>query len=170
MVPRMLDTKRHVLAELFRRHRRELLAYLGRRAGHDNASDLLQEAFLRVLNHGGIAEIADPPAYLHRTASNLATDFARRRKVETKLLVCDDAVVDAPSDEASAEDQIETSEQSRLLASAIDTLPPRCREVFVMRMHENVPQDEIARRLGITRNMVDRHMRVAIERCRLAVK
>jgi RNA polymerase sigma factor (sigma-70 family) len=166
----MLDIKRHVVGELFRHHRRDLLAYLGRRAGRDNASDLAQEAFLRVLTHGAVAEIADPPAYLRRTASNLATDFARRQKTETKFFVPDDTPHETPSDEALPDQRLEHSERSRLLASAIDSLPPRCRQVFVMRMHENIPQDEIARRLGITRNMVDRHMRIAIERCRLAVK
>lgn len=163
-------TTQHFVGALFARHRRDLLAYLGRRAGRDNASDLMQEAFLRVLNHSGVAEIADPPAYLHRIAGNLATDFTRRQKVEKKLLVSDDACLDAPSEDVPADERLEQREQSRLLAQAIDTLPPRCRQVFVMRMHKNIPQDEIARRLGITRNMVDRHMRIAIERCRLALK
>jgi RNA polymerase sigma factor (sigma-70 family) len=166
----MRDTTQHFVGALFARHRRDLLAYLRRRAGRDNAHDLLQEAFLRVLQRTGTAEIADPPAYLHRIAGNLATDFARRQKVETRLLVPDASFDDTPSEEVPADERLEQNDRSRLLTEAIDMLPPRCREVFVMRMHENIPQDEIAQRLGITRNMVDRHIRVAIERCRLALK
>ncbi|HTV32637.1 MAG TPA: RNA polymerase sigma factor [Methylocella sp.] len=166
----MFDNKRHFISELFQRHKRETLFYLARRVGPDHAPDLLQDAFLRILRSGVIAEVADPPAYLRRIARNLATDFCRRRKIEMKFLVPDEAPEQMPSEEPLAEELIESNQRKKLLASAIESLPPRCREVFVMRMHEDVPQDEIARRLGITRNMVDRHLRVAIARCRLALE
>jgi len=166
----MFDNKRHFISELFRRHKRETLGYLTRKVGRDAAPDLLQDAFLRVLDCGATGEIADPPAYLRRVASNLAADFSRRRKIELKIFAADSVSFDAPSEEPLADDLIQRDQRKRMLASAIEALPPRCRQIFVMRMHEDVPQDEIARRFGITKNMVDRHLRVAITRCRLALR
>jgi RNA polymerase sigma factor (sigma-70 family) len=135
-----------------------------------DAADLLQETFARALRHNQFEAVDNPSAYLRQTASNLATDYTRRRKMEFKYVVFDDVPHDAPSEEASAEQLIEADQRAQMLNMAVETLPPRCREVFVMRMHEDVPQDEIANRLGISRNMVDRHLRIAIERCRMAVK
>ena len=52
MVPEMHDTKQNIVGELFRRHKRELFAYLARTAGRDNAPDLLQDTFARALGYG----------------------------------------------------------------------------------------------------------------------
>lgn len=164
----MSDSKFHSIRELFARSHRDLLRLLVRRVGPADAPDLLQETFLRVM-HREAETIVDPGAYLRRTAVNLAMDFSRRRRLETKLFVPEDAAPEAPAQEASAEQSLEAGRRAELLAQAIATLPPKCREVFVMRMHEELPQDEIARRLGISRNMVDRHLRIAIRRCRQAV-
>lgn len=158
------------LRDLFARTRRDLMRLLARRVGPDHASDLVQEAFLRVIHRNMSGEIADVPAYLRRTAVNLAMDFARRRKLETTFFVSDDGAHDAPSDDVSADERVDAGRRARRLAEAIEALPPKCREVFVMRMREDRTQDEIARRLGISRNMVDRHLRIAIKRCRDAIR
>ena len=165
----MPDKKSSSIRELFLRNKRGLLGFLTRRVGSVDAPDLLQ-AFARVLDRDVIDDISDPSAYLRQTASNLATDFTRRRKMEMKYVISDDAPHDPRSNEPSPEESVETTERAQALALAIDLLPPRCREVFAMRMHQDVPQDEIARRLGITRKMVDRHLQIAIQRCRSALK
>ncbi|OAI24436.1 RNA polymerase subunit sigma-24 [Methylosinus sp. R-45379] len=166
----MPNTRFSILRELFARTQRDLTRLLTRRVGPDHAPDIVQEAFLRVMHRDMTEEISDPPAYLRRTAVNLAMDFSRRRKLESKLFVADPESCDAPSDEPSADETLEADRRARILTAAIETLPPKCREVFVLRMHHDVPQDEIARRLGISRNMVDRHLRIAIKRCRSAVQ
>jgi len=98
----------------------------------------------------------------------LVRDFARRRKTEAAHLEFGDLPDDAPSREASAEEGITHREKLCRLRAAAETLPPRCREVFVMAAFEDVPLDEIARRLDISRNMVEKHMRFALQRCRAA--
>ncbi len=169
MVVGMFDKKQNFISGLFERNKRDLLTYFTHRVGREDASDLLQETFVRVLRNGQLEAAANPSGYLHQMASNLATDFTRRRKMQLKYVIPGDIPDDVPADDASAEQQVDASQRSHVLQMAIDTLPPRCRQIFVMRMHEDVPQDVIAKRLGITRNMVDRHLRIAIERCRMAV-
>jgi RNA polymerase sigma factor (sigma-70 family) len=61
-------------------------------------------------------------------------------------------------------------ERLALLAAAMDELPPRCREVFVLRQVEQLDQAEIARRLCISRNMVEKHLRKALLHCRARVE
>jgi len=51
------------------------------------------------------------------------------------------------------------------LRRAISTLPERCRQVVTLRMAYGLSQREIAQRLGITENTVERQMGKGFRRC-----
>jgi RNA polymerase sigma-70 factor (ECF subfamily) len=51
------------------------------------------------------------------------------------------------------------------LEQAIETLPERQREVFLLNRVEGLDPAAVAARLGISRNMVDKHLRQALVRC-----
>jgi RNA polymerase sigma-70 factor (ECF subfamily) len=155
--------------ELFLRNKRELLDYLTRKVGPDDASDLLQETFVRALRHERFDAVVDPPAFLQQIAVNLTRDFARRRKTETGYIQYVDYFVDAPSQEATAEEKLEYQRKSQRLAKAIEALPPRCRETFLMSVFEDIPMSEVARRLGVSDRMARKHMANAIRLCRAAL-
>jgi RNA polymerase sigma factor (sigma-70 family) len=161
----MSNKRSHLIRELFTRNKRDLLSYFTRRVGREDASDLLQETFARALRYNQFEAVADPLPFLQQIAINLARDFARRRRTEVKYLEFGDLPEDAPSGEASPGARIEADEQWHLLCAAVETLPPRCREVFALYMHESLPLTEIANRLGMTTNMAQKHMRLALQRC-----
>jgi RNA polymerase sigma-70 factor (ECF subfamily) len=161
----MSDEKSNFIGRLFLRNRRELLAYFSRKVGRDDASDLLQETFVRVLRHGRFEAAADPPSLLQRIAVNLARDHARRRRTEAKVLDRGGLPEHAVSDERAPGARLEAEEKWRLLCAAVDGLPPRCREVFRLYMEEGLPLSEIAERLGVSHNMAQKHMRLALRRC-----
>jgi RNA polymerase sigma-70 factor (ECF subfamily) len=161
----MSDQKSRLIRDLFERHRRGLAAYLTRRVGPEDASDLLQETFVRALRHGRLDHVADPPAFLQRIAVNLTRDFARRRRTETRYVRYDALLGERPSGDAPADERVDYERRARRLAAAIAALPPRCREVFQMSAFEDLPFDEIARRLGISERMVRQHMSIAMRRC-----
>ena len=168
-VPEMFDKKQRFVSEIFAHNKRNLLGFFIRKVGRDDATDLLQETFVRFLQHRQFEAVANPPAFLQQIALNLTRDFARRRKTEAIHLefgVCPDDVASA---EALPEERIAHEQKSRLLRAAAEALPRRCREVFLMSMFEDVPLDEVARRLDISRSMVDKHMRIALHRLRAAL-
>ncbi|HEY8066128.1 MAG TPA: RNA polymerase sigma factor [Methylosinus sp.] len=101
-------------------------------------------------------------------ATNLARDRVRRRNTEAKYLEFKEELPDAPSPEAPPGEASEERERSQLLIATIDSLPPRCRKVFVLVMRENMPVKEAAARLGISDSMARRHIRLAFRRCREA--
>jgi len=113
--------------------------------------------------------IANPRAYLFRIVGNLAIDYRRREMTRNRLI--GEPVPDETSDESpSAEHRIIAKERLAILAKAIEELPPRCRQCFVMRRLENLPQAEIAQRLGISVNMVEKHLRHAALHCARRLK
>lgn len=164
----MSHSKPYLMTGLFERNRRDLLGYLVRRVGREDAADLLQETFLRVLRRGQLEAVDNPPALLRQIATNLVRDFVRRRKTEAAHVEFGDLPEDAPSSEAPTEERIAHQQRLNCLRAAADALPPRCREVFLMAAFEDIPLDEIAKRLDISRNMVEKHMRFALHRCRTA--
>ncbi len=107
--------------------------------------------------------------FLQQIAANLARDHARRRKTEARYLELGDLPEDAPSFEAAPDARLEAEEQWRLLRAAVATLPPRCREVFGLYMDEGLPLAQIAERMGISPNMAQKHMRLALQRCYAAL-
>jgi RNA polymerase sigma-70 factor (ECF subfamily) len=161
----MSEKKSSFIHALFERHRRTLTAYLTRRVGPEAAPDLLQDTFVRALRHGDLDNVADPPAFLQQIAANLTRDFARRRRTESKYLRFDAEPQERPSGEARPDELVDRSRRARLLASAIEDLPPRCREVFRLAAFEDASIPEIARRLGISERMVRQHMSLAMRRC-----
>lgn len=161
----MSDEKAHFIRELFERNRRVLMGYLTRRVGSEAASDLLQETFVRVLRHERLDHVADPSAFLQQIAANLTRDFARRRKTESKYIRYDALLGERPSSDAPADERVGYERRARRLTAAIEALPPRCREVFELSAFQDLPFDEIARRLGISERMVRQHMSIAMRRC-----
>ena len=165
----MPDKNSSSIRELFQRNKRNLLSYLTRRVGREDASDLLQETFVRAIRHDQLETIADSPAFLQKIATNLTKDFTRRRTTEEKYLEFGDLPEGVPSEDASPEGNIERDQKARLVLTTIETLPPRCREVCILVMHEGVPLDVVAKRLGISETMTRRHLRLALLRCRASL-
>jgi len=158
---------------VFEAHYNELLNYLSRQTGDRNsASDLTQETFARVLALGSPnntsptvlqSVVRDPRALLFRTAKNLLIDLYRRNGVRKHEDLDDMEFV------ASDSDNPETSMENRQcmleILSTIEALPPRCKEAFELYKFDEMPQAEIAIRMGISRNMVEKHVMHGMQAC-----
>ncbi|ATQ67341.1 RNA polymerase sigma factor [Methylosinus trichosporium] len=166
----MFDRDDDSLRAALARHSRDLLRFLTRRVGARDAPDLAQEAIARVLSYAEREEVREAGSLLRSTAANLAKDHARRLRSEGAAIVggLDVDALLAPS--LSPEARLDAEETLARFRAALDALPPRCRQVFVMRRFENLHQEEIARRLGISRNMVEKHLRTAFRQLRGALK
>ena len=132
-------------------HERDLRAYLSRTvAGTAEVDDVVQESFLRVLRAQEIGRIANARAYLFRTARNALFAVFRRPKIFSRLRVTEldgSCIVEEGPDTA---ERVSTAEELAMLLDAVDSLPARCREIFILRKLQGVSQKEIATRLGIS--------------------
>lgn len=128
--------------------------------------DILQDAYLRMAGTSA-SKIQNERAFLFKVVANLVIDRQRSITRQARLITVDyEALPEIADPDATPEEQIFATEQLDRLQAAVRDLPPRCREVFILRKFENLSQAEIAQRLGISRNMVEKHLRVGLKKCR----
>lgn len=144
----------------------ELLRFLARKLGNSHdAADVAQEAYARVLDRNGSCAIVQPRAFLFRAALNLCTDLYRNRRGSQVMPL--DAAAEAVRCEAPLQDErLYRRQQLARLERALQELPPACRQAFLMRQVEGMSHDEIANSLGISVDMVHKHLTRALRHCR----
>lgn len=146
-------------------HETALRAYLCRLAGPADIDDLVQETFARVLRARERGPIGHARGLLFTVARNAARDLARRRAAADTfpLAEIDDSRVfdDAPG----IAETVSRRQETDLLELAIASLPPRCREILLLRKFENLSHREIAQRLGISEHTVEAQLTKALHRC-----
>lgn len=153
-------------AEEIQPHEAMLRAWLTRRfASACDIDDILQEAYVRVLQAGQRGELRSPKAFLFATARNLALDDLRRRQVvREEPLVENDALSVLDGGDGIPE-RVARDQELSMLAEAIQALPDRCRQVFTLRKVYDMSQKEIAARLGISEHTVSAQLTIAVHKC-----
>jgi RNA polymerase sigma factor (sigma-70 family) len=156
------------------RYYQELLNFCSRTVrNRDAAADVVQESYARVLavQHSGQA-VPEPRALLYRTARNLQIDQHRRGEVRGEALHPDAEASAAELDNLAAPEACEpdaaasSAQGVNALLAAIDALPLRCREAFILHKFDGLPHSEVAERMGISRKMVEQHIKLAMDACR----
>lgn len=144
-----------------------LKRFFQRRLGNrEDAADATQETFLRMLSVPRTTLIENPQAYLFQVARSVASMTAARAKREAHLFLPEEMGAGF-ADEAPGQDRIVHARQGLLLmARAIAELPNRCQQVFILSRLHGLSNGEIALELGISRNMVEKHIIRALLHCR----
>ncbi len=185
------------LRQLYLAHRRRLVRSLSRRLSDgEEAEEVVQEAWARVLSRRGERGIGDLVRYLYRTARNLAIDRLRHRQVESRVLgrrmsfVEDEAAVDGTDarrgetsdglaignerrpglvlmDGGHSPERVAGERQELIaIAGAINALEPRCRQAFIWHRFHGLGYREIARRLEVSVSSVEKYIMTALVACR----
>jgi RNA polymerase sigma-70 factor (ECF subfamily) len=135
--------------------------FISRMVGHQDAEDLVQEVFLRVLRSiRKYAETDRFEAWVYTIASNLCLDVYRRRR---PTVTAPDL---AASERYDPEWQAVRSEQLQALLLELRALPFEQRQVFLLREEAGLSFKEIARLLNAPLGTVLARMKYAMDRLR----
>ena len=151
-------------------HRAELLRILrARLKSEQDAEDLAQEAWARLLRYEGHHSRDELRRMLFRIANNLLTDhwrWSRLRSAGTHLPIDElEVEADLPSHERQLADQ-QLLEQ---LEALIEVMPEKRRTVFLLSRIEGLTNAQIAQRCGISIKTVEKHIAIAIAECRARI-
>lgn len=167
----------HGMKAVYRQSRADLLRFLVARTGdRAEAEDLLQDLWIKI-DQVPFGPISHGRAYLFRIAQNLVVDRLRERQRRQRresnwygLQNNLHAFGAEPSDPGkNAEEAMLEREEVSLVASAIANLPPGARQAFELHKLRGLSQNEVARKLGISRSGVEKHMTVAMKYLRRAL-
>lgn len=152
------------VADVYRNHHGWLHGWLRKRLGCTHrAADLAHDAFERLWKAGPTVALDQPRAYLTTIAKHLTINQFRRQMLEQAYL---DLLAQQPEAHApSAEEQASIIETLHELWRLLDGMSERRRQVFMLAQLEGLSHAEIARRLGVSLNVVHKEAAAALGHC-----
>jgi RNA polymerase sigma factor (sigma-70 family) len=152
------------IAHLFHEHNRALVGYLrARLRSEQEAKEVAQEAYVRLLQLQKPGTPGLFRAYLFKTATNIAIDRLRRRGVQQRAAQAElFESLSASSSSDDPADQLLARERTEQLLRCLEELPARCRQVFQMHRLEGRDQRAVADRVGVSERMVRRYVTYAL--------
>jgi RNA polymerase sigma factor (sigma-70 family) len=121
----------------------------------DEIDDIVQEAYSRIASIEDFRHIASPRPYFLKVARNILFEQLRRARLIRIDTVAEVESLNIIDSGPSPEQASVARDELRRLKGLIDRLPKRCRTVFVLRKIEDLPQKQIAERLGVSENTVE---------------
>jgi RNA polymerase sigma-70 factor (ECF subfamily) len=137
-------------------HMRRIFIQIYRIVGNvADAQDLTQEAFIKALQRQDqLKDELKAAHWLSRIATNTAIDFLRRNG---RVSFCEiDVAPEAPSE--SPEQMLLRSEHREYIEDGLRLLTPRERAALMLRDVEDLPAEEVARRLDCSKATVRSHI------------
>lgn len=126
----------------------------------EDAENITQDVFTDLWEKRDfITHIDNMNAYLFRLVRNRCLDYLRhklseQRYMESLQLSCE-------------EEAVEDHDTEILIRAAINSLPQRCRDIFLLSRVEGLKYREISEHLGISVNTVECQMGIALKKLRM---
>lgn len=146
-------------------------------ASEDEARNIVQDMFLYLWEHHEILDtVSNLNAFLFTLIKNRCIDYYRTStRMKGKLLSIDDVQekelylkiesLQQFDTQLFAEDEIEV-----LLEKAIEKLPDKCRQIFIMSRLDGLKHEEIARQLDLSVHTVQNHISSALRKLKVELK
>jgi RNA polymerase sigma-70 factor (ECF subfamily) len=122
----------------------------------DNPDDVIQEAYAKMFAHGGLEHVVSGRAWFFAVARNIVLKQMRRDRIVRIDAVAEIDALGIVDYEPSPERAVEGRQELARVQRLIEALPERCRMIFQMRKIDGLPQREIAARLRVSENVVEK--------------
>lgn len=145
---------RHVLP-----HEPVLRAWLSRRplAGLE-VDDIVQETYAILAGLERVDHVQTPRTYMFEVAKSVILQALRRSRIVAFEALAQAEGLEPPSADPSPETIAADRQELGRLAALIAGLPAKCREAFTLRKVHGLSQREVARRMGVSENTVEKHV------------
>ncbi|MDH1012721.1 sigma-70 family RNA polymerase sigma factor [Pseudomonas nicosulfuronedens] len=152
------------VSELYQHHHGWLQGWLRRRLDcHEQAADLAQDTFTRLLGSRRVLDAREPRAYLTTIAKGLMINWFQRQSLERAYL---EALAGLPEELApSPEQRYLVLETLHEIDALLARLPDPVRQAFLLAQIEGLKYEAIAQRLGVSLGSVKRYMQQAFRHC-----
>lgn len=163
----MPENDEKLVESLFADRGDDLLRYLTSRLPNgEDAKDLAQETYLRLLRRNRDELVRHPEAYLFRIAANLMYEnwLKVRPEGNARSDTVDPELLD--SEELSTEAVVAQQQCVDALERVLRVMPPMRQRVVLLHRRDGMTYTEISAKLGISVGMVKKHLAKGLARCR----
>lgn len=155
---------KEVLSQVYLLERDKLIGFIRNRIrAEKHAQDVLQDVYLKVQQVNDEPKVLNAKAYLYRLTNNLIIDY-QRRQIRSDARDCQDT--QEVANHLGPEQRLEYQQQLDIVQQAMAELPDKTRRVFELNRVDLVDKQQVAQQLEISVNMVEKHLRKAIQYCR----
>lgn len=149
-------------------HHGWLQGWLRRRLGDSFvAADVAQDTFVDVIKAGVAADIREPRPFLVTIARRLIAHRHRRQLLEDSYLEMLAALPEALA--PAPEVRLQALEALQQIDRALDGLPPKVKEAFLLAHLEGLSYAEIAERLAVSASSVKQYLTRANRQCLFSI-
>lgn len=121
----------------------------------DEVNDIVQDAYVQIARLDSVAHIRDGKSYFFQTAKSVFIQKIRRARIVPIGQLTEIDAATLSDEDPGPERHLSARQELARVRALIDGLPDRCRIIFEMRRIQGLPQKEIARRLGVSENVVE---------------
>jgi RNA polymerase sigma-70 factor (ECF subfamily) len=126
------------------------------------ADEILQDTFLKVwTNKGNLVHVNEPAAWIYRVASNLSIEQLRRQATEYKNLK--NIIAAEGKDPDDLLQKLSAKELQELIYEAVEQLPEKRKEIYLLTREEGLSHREIAEQLNISIQTVKNQVTTAVK-------
>lgn len=120
--------------------------------------DFCQDIYVRAYESAQQGLPKSARAFVFTIARNLLIDRVRNAQIVPIETIADLESLTIASDQPPQDQRVMARQELRRLQAALDQLPPRCREAVILKKIEGLSARDIAQRMGISENTVNRHL------------
>lgn len=152
------DKRSATLSGLAQRYAPALSRFFERRVRHQSdVPDLVQDVFLRLSRLRDLSAVEKPENYIFTTAANALRDRARRDAVRERDGHDEFCEEDHGSSVLTPERVLKGKRAVAHLQAVVRSLPERTRDVFVLRVFEDLRMADVAAALRISQRAAEKH-------------
>ena len=154
-----------LVERLFREHNESLLRFLASRLpSRQDAREIAQEAYVRVLSLDKPGAVSYLRAFLFKTAANLAVD--RQRRSDVRQRAADEPLFHEFADSCTPERELVGKQAMERLARLVTAMPASCRRAFVLNRVHGMDFPAIAREMNVSERSARAYVVRALLYCR----
>ena len=146
-----------LITEYYEEYRQSVFFYICRRIeNRSDAEDLIQDAFLRLLEYRMMIRRDTLKYFIFTIVRNLLNDYLRRyyKRQEIDRYLYDTL----PVTTVEPESRMVADELRRLESRRVSALPEQGRKVYIMSRFQDKPADDIAEELNLSKRTVENHL------------
>ncbi len=153
------------ITALYQNYNETLVRYLTiRLRSRQDAVEVAQEAYIRLLRRDNLEDIDCFQSFLFRTATNISIDLQRQRTRLAKNFT-KSKILFGNIDEITPERELDARQTLDELRKALDELPPKCKQAFMLYKFKNMSHTEIAEKMDLSVSSIRKYIARGLAFC-----